>query len=225
MGGGVIEKGAGMMVWILRVAAPLGGLAILLATVPRLFEPEVFRGFHLPMVALELVENEEEVERVMDELGEQKIRSNLNADYVFIGIYTLALLRLGFWLFRRDMPRARPLGLLLGLCTLGAASFDVVENARTSAMLDDTSRTVIDGVRHAALAKWALFFAATGVLAAVFLPRKGWGLVAGGFCLAISVLGALGLVWQRSLIEYAFILVGLALAPSGEALRELSERP
>jgi hypothetical protein len=84
-------------------------------------------NFRLPIIALELVEDEEQVEEIKVKCSSRKIKGDLCFDlFAIIPIYTVLFVALGYWLFWRDVPYARLLGVAVGLCAVGAALLDIV---------------------------------------------------------------------------------------------------
>jgi hypothetical protein len=215
-----------IVIWFLRVAAPLGGLAVLGATVPKLLGSHPLPGgFRLPVIALELVENVEQVNHIKGVLSPDEIRRALNFDlYAFIPLYVALFLALSYWLIRRDIPYAYFLGIAVGSCVVGAAVFDVIENAQTFSALRELDQLAVDRIRQAALVKWSLFFVMMALLAVPFAWRGGWVFAVAGVYLAAAGVGVMGVIGNRPLIEWAFALVGLALIPTGEAIRLVAER-
>ena len=214
--------------WFLRVAAPLAGLAILGMTLPKLLGSQPLpggSGFRLRVIALELVENEDQVNKIQRVYPPNEIRAELNLDlYVIIPLYVALFIALSYWLIRRNMPYAYFLGTTLASCVVGAALFDVTENLQTFSALRELDQLIVDHIRQAAFVKWSLFFVMMGLLAVPFAWRGGWVLAVAGVNLAAASVGVLGLIWYRPLIEWAFALIGLALVPTGEAIRTIAKR-
>jgi hypothetical protein len=209
------------------VVSTLGGLAIFLGTVWRLLRSRPLRsGFRLPALALELVQDEEQVKAIEEKYPPERIRRDLRLDlFVFIPLYLALFLALGYWLLRSDaLPYAHLLGIAASLCVAGAALFDVLENLRTFSVLRQLNQSGVDRIRRAALAKWSLFFVMMALLAIPFAWQGGWLLIVAAIYLIAAGTGIIGLVWHRPLIEWAFALVGLALAPTGEAIYAIAER-
>ena len=211
---------------IFRFVAPLAGLMLLLITLPRLLGPAALpRGFHLPGLLLELVETEDEVEAVKRVTPPDTIRQALKFDnFVFIPLYTLIFLVLGYWLAGRAQPFALALGIMVCVGVVVMAGFDVLENARTYEVLKASSPQVVDAIRHAALVKWSILFALALVLSLPFLRSGGWLFLVGLLYLVTAAVGLLGVVWFRPLVQWGFMLTGLSLLVTGEAVRHVPTR-
>lgn len=217
--------------WFIRVVAPLAGLVLFRIT-PQLLAPSPpgLDGFHSPVIALELVENEQQVRDILavyeqrnPQPAAEQIRREIQLDnWVIIPVYTLLFLAFSLWLSGSDRPRARALVIALVAGAVGAAASDLAENASILAALESLSQPVVDSIRQASLVKWALLAVLIGLLAVPFLTHKGWVRIVGLLYLLAGVVGLGGVLWQRPLLEWFFALMGLALLPSGEAIRAMT---
>jgi hypothetical protein len=211
---------------VFRWAAPLTGGFLLCLTLSKLLQPTSLpRGFHLPGILLELVENENEAKAVRDASEDGRIRLGLVIDtFFFIPLYTSLFLVMGWWLAGRDVPFATWLGVVVCIGIVLAAGFDVLENVRTFELLRASSPKVLDGIRQAALVKWGTLFTLVLVLCCPFLRTGGWLLLVGLIYLITGVVGLLGVVWLRPLVEWGFMLIGLSLLVTGKAVRYIPSR-
>jgi hypothetical protein len=210
-----------MLMTIYRYAAPIAGVLLLFATLPNLLKATTLpRGFHIPGLLLELVENEDEVKAVEKVKLPDKIRRDLWIDTLgFIPFYTFLFLVIGYWLMKRDVPFAFALGVIACVGIVLVAGFDLLENARIFSVLKASSPQLVDGIRHAALGKWGLMFALVLMISYPFLRSGGWLLAVGLVYLIAAVVGLLGVFWHRPLVEWGFMLVALSMLVSGEAVR------
>ena len=158
----------------------------------------------MPALAMEFIEDESEVQEFLDSADGKRaeLRRGLAFDNVFIVAYWLLFAGLSALLARRDFSLggwklAVWLAVFAALCATGAAVSDVVENARTTTVLDAAKVTepLVRGVAAASFWKWLLIGLATLVLSTVFL----WGgdrevlLWGGGLFLLYALVGLLTL--------------------------------
>lgn len=132
------------------------------------------RGFHGATLAMEFVQNPEQVDCAVA-LGQRRLGPELRADAVTVALYWSILLCLSLIAFRSGQPVLRRLGLAGGICaTLGAVA-DLVENYGIGQLLAGArEQTAIDLVRHAAYWKWGLLAAAFLLLAVFLFRRTAW---------------------------------------------------
>jgi hypothetical protein len=122
---------------------------------------------------MEFVQSPEQVDCIASR-GARRLRPELVADRVTIGLYWSVLLCLSLLCWRSGMPGARGLGAAAALCATAGAVADLIENGGIGLLLDgDRTQEVIDRVRIAAYWKWGLLALAFTLLA-WFLLRQGW---------------------------------------------------
>ena len=213
---------------VIRIMSFLAGLSILVLTARSLFSPvpsSLPHGFQARALALELVESTEDVKTIEAVYPASEIRNELNLDlYLFIPFYLLLFLGLGAWLSYSDIPYARMLGIAVAVCVIVAALWDVIEDLRTFSVLRDLNLASVDGIRQAALIKWTMLSLMMLLMAVPFVGRGGWVLIVGILYGLTGVIGVLGVVWDHSLLEWFFALIGVALLPTGKAMATIELR-
>ncbi|HWS90804.1 MAG TPA: hypothetical protein VN282_27790 [Pyrinomonadaceae bacterium] len=180
----------------------------------------------MPALAMGFVDDAGDVQGFLDsEDGKRaELRRGLAFDNVFIVAYWLLFAGLSVLLARRDFSLggwnlAVWLAAFAALCATGAAVSDVVENARTTALLDAAEVTgpLVTGVAAASFWKWLLISLATLALSTVFM----WGgdskvlLWGGGLFLLYALIGLLTLAGILGglprLVAFGFLLNFLGL--------------
>lgn len=215
--------------WIVRIVAPLLGLGILFLTVPKLLcppPPGLPEGQCLPGVSLESARNTEEVTNIIGKVPRptDEVRKELRIDqYLSIPIYVLLFVALGVWLTSRNQPLAVVFGIAVIICIVLAAHFDYKENNRTFSVLSafDTQSlndSAVKQMQQASLLKWGLIAAALAIMSVPFFQSGRLIVVACIYALA-TISFAIGIMGYRPGLEWGFALMGLALLPTGEAIR------
>jgi hypothetical protein len=217
------------LMWFIRIYAPLAGCLLLLVTVQSFIQPvkNLPRGFRKKALALELVQDTDEVSQILKVYKPEDIRRDLKFDtFAFIPLYVLLFLSLGFWFKGRELPAASAFALAIGICIVAAGLFDVLENLRQCAILENLDQSGVDRIRQAALAKWFLLFLTTAILSIPFLWRGNWVVMLGLLYLATAIVGCIGVFFEshRTLIEWGFSLLSVALLLTGEAIRSFAPR-
>lgn len=218
-----------LLMWFIRIFAPLAGCLLLFVTVRSFIEPkkDLPRGFRKPALALELVQNTDEARQILKVYKPEDIQRDLKFDsFAFIPLYVLLFLSLGFWFKGRELPYASVFALAIGVCIVAAGLFDVLENLRQWAILKNLDQAGVDSIRQAALIKWFLLFLTTAILSIPFLWRGNWVFVVGLLYLSTAIVGCIGVFSDshRPLIEWGFSLLGGALLLTGEAIRFFAPR-
>jgi hypothetical protein len=175
------------------------------------------RSLSDPFVAIQVIENIGEVDDILSEApspDREVMRIKQYLDFGFIASYaglfcTLALLlaRSGTW--------GKMAGLVAGICGLATAAFDVRENFAILRILDlrleQTTAPMMNAIRSASAAKWALSALTLALVATYFLRDHRWvrrGI--GTLMLAGAALQVYGLVDNVWLIRQGLFL-GAAL--------------
>jgi hypothetical protein len=175
-----------------------------------------FAGIKKPMMTLELPEKPDDVKNTVGDPGDERRALMLRAltpdGMLFIPSYTFLFLGLSWLLSQRRFSWALWAAVIAGLCAIGAAAFDYMENAHIRELLKtgpaETTQQMIDAARHVSLGKWALSFIATGLLSSLFLWRRDAVVVLGFLYALTAVVGLSGLIY-RPAIGWAFGLMGL----------------
>jgi hypothetical protein len=169
-----------------------------------------------PMMRLELPEKPDDVKNTVGELHDEKRDVMLKAltpdGMLFIPSYTFLFLGLSWLLSQRRFSWAMWVAVIAGLCAIGAAAMDYMENANIRALLEtgpaETTQQMIDAARHVSLGKWALSFIATGLLSSLFLWRRDAVAMLGFLYALTALVGLSGLIY-RPAIGWAFSLMGI----------------
>jgi hypothetical protein len=220
-------------VWLIRVLAPLMGLAILAFTLPQLLTaPEraasLPAGFRLRGLALELVDTKADLEQIQAKYksDNKTIESEITMDFALgIPVYLITFVSIGLWLFRhQELPFNLALAAAIVICVTAAAGFDVLENLNILGAVHHPPTSIPDQIRHAAIMKWLLLCITLLFTATPFLWSRSWFAVVGLIYLASAVVGIVGLIGPRWLVQIMFVLMGLALIPTGEAVWRLTAK-
>jgi hypothetical protein len=155
----------------------------------------------------------------------QKIKDALPLDNrFFIPAYCLVFILVGVTLARQGGLLRAAIGLAVCVCVLAAGRFDYVENANTMPGLDNPSDAAAQAISQASLVKWWLFVTICALLA---LPLLIFGanrlvILVGALYLLAAILGAIGLTWNRPLVEWFFALIGVVIMLTGDAIGALA---
>lgn len=204
---------------LLLILLLLVGLAALVGTQ----EPQPKAG---AMLSLELPHSANDVEAIVGK--GQELRNVMRARLVhdslfFIPGYTFFFLAASWLLSQRTHWSGFIwLGLAAGLCALGVAVCDYVENRHILALLNaplDQGRdtqSMVDQTRYFSLAKWALSFLTIGLLSALFLwGRPLYVQAVGVLYLLTALVGVMGLFHNpllgKALIGVLFCIPALAI--------------
>ena len=215
---------------------PLGMLVIVLIVLmfaKKFVPPEGWKGDTRPTLALELPQDEAEVQQLLgSEQARDTARASTRWDYAFIAAYTLLFVAFA-------LAHTRGWRVLLILAAAATAAFDVWENAIILRFVDRPELAVAAEVRSAAQAKWLCFFVAVALVAPLFARSAGawWAMTIalilaglGGIAATLYGRHELGLVAVAASIALALaaVLVPAALGASGEqrtASRRTGVRP
>ena len=126
------------------------------------------RGIASPLVAMEVVQNVDEVDAILSDApspDRETMRIKQYVDFFFIAAYA------GLYISLARLIRTKT-ALFASFCGVFAAFFDIVENIGILRILDRplraASQGMIDAIRYPSLAKWALVFVASALLGKVF---------------------------------------------------------
>lgn len=138
------------------------------------------RGISDPAVAIQVVHNIEEVDDILGEApspDREVMRFKQYIDFAFIAAYAALFLILAALLLREEDWR-RAAGMAAAICAIGTAVFDVLENITILRVLDVplhlTTASMINSIRSASAAKWALAAITLSLLSILFLGSNGW---------------------------------------------------
>jgi len=180
-------------------------------------------GYKNPVLALELVKNEEDIIRIRDARGARvAITNQLRKDPGFIALYVAQFSAVGLLLLRTVSTPLKWVAGLGVICVVVAGVFDLIENRGMRQALEPTSpRTgLANSIRYPALIKWALIYVFAILTGSQFVGRHelgtisllsfGWVLLLGGIIgLAGTILNALR---PRFYITFLISLALLSLA-------------
>ncbi len=178
------------------------------------------RGIGDAGVAIQVIQNIGEVDDILSEApspDREAMRIKQYVDFGFIASYaglffTLALLLTSVG------PWGKIAGLAAGICGLAAAGFDVRENFAILRILDvrveDTTAPMMNAIRSASAAKWALSAVALALLSSYFWHDQRWSRrIIGGLMIvgaALQVYGLVDNVWlTRQGLFLGAAMVGL----------------
>lgn len=191
---------------------------LVVASVGKKEKAEAFANTKVrPMLTLELPEKPDDIKNAVGDLGDERralMLKDLTPDgLLFIPSYTFFFLGMSWLLTQRRLSWALWLGILTGVCVIGMAALDYMENARIRAMLGtglaQTTQQMVDGARYVSLGKWMLSFIVAGLLSTLFLWRKDALILLGGLYALAALVGLSGLIY-RPAIGWAFLLMGVA---------------
>jgi hypothetical protein len=225
---------ANKIAWIIRILAPLVGLAILAQTLSKLPKsppanaPALPEGFRLRGLALELVSSESDLVRIKERYLSDKadIRQEIHLDFaVAIPAYLILFVFIGCWIMLHwDSAAGMTLGAALILFAALAACFDIRENFGILAVLAPHDESAVSVIRHASLVKWFLLCVSLLITSVPLLLSKNVPLaIVGLVYVSAAVIGIAGLAGPRRLVQFMFVLMGLALSLTGEALYHLTK--
>jgi hypothetical protein len=219
-------------------------LGLLLQAVGRQFQPEgdsLLRGFKTRTLAMELIRDKTEVERILgvhNEWNRVVMRRVQLVDFAFIASYWLLFTLSGALLVESPIRYSTFLGIAASACATIAALCDVWEDVfilkLTSIDLSSTGdavQSLIDACRHAAQTKWSLLFLAMPLLSPLFLFRTDWksfssilSFLAG---ILLAATGAVGLITlpRGGAIEMATRLMSLTLLILSVVLMSSATQP
>ena len=214
------------MLWMVRTIGALSFLVLAvagwMAVVSYQFDPadlsaESTGGFKKPVMAMEFVQNVDQVGVILDQKEKKNrevMRKEIHVDFIWIACYGLLFVAVSILLAQRDHPWSVYLALVAGVCGVGAAGFDVVENLGILRVLNAPAPTqqMVNDIRDAALLKWTLCFVSMALLATAFYGlgrRVAW---IGYAFTATSIVGFIGL-WHKPWIGLMALpmLIGLLL--------------
>ncbi len=175
------------------------------------------RGITDPVIAIQAARSIPDVDYVLGESpgpDREVMRMKERIGFVFIAAYTALFLTLALLLLRSG-GIGRALAPAAAVCAVAAAAFNVASNLAVLRILDlhlyETTAAMINQIRSAALAAWALVAFALLLLSAYFLRSPRWlPRITGGLFLLTALMQLIGLRDGEFLV--------LASAPAGLAL-------
>jgi hypothetical protein len=179
-------------------------------------------GISDPSVALEVARSLDDVDFILGEApspDREVMRIKQYIDLGFIASLTGLLLTLA-WLMTRQGTWGRVAGPAAMVCALAAATFDLIEKRAILRILDvsllQTTPEMINAIRSASAATWALAGLALALLSSLFLRSPAWlGRLTGVLLLATAAMEIYGLHDNRFLMWQIYpalgALVGIAV--------------
>jgi hypothetical protein len=138
------------------------------------------RGMHQSVVAIQVIQSLADVDDILSDApspDREVMRLKQYLDFGFIAAYLGLFLTLSY-LLAASGSWARIAGIAAGICALGAATFDVLENLATLRILDvrlsATTSAMMNAIRSAAFAKWSLLAVTLALLSTYFLRQTSW---------------------------------------------------
>jgi hypothetical protein len=169
------------------------------------------RGIPDPGVALQMAWDIVEVDDILGDApspDREVMRFKQYIDFGFIPSYTALFVTLAMLLSKpRSWTRAAAVAAMV--CAVGAAAFDVLENAAILRLLDvklnATTSAMINAIRSASAAKWSLASVTLLFLSALLLRNTGWLSRTGGSLLIVCAVSILyGLYDNRFLVYQGY---------------------
>jgi len=179
---------------------------------------------HKPGLALQFARNSDEAQTIIETegryqsngvtAGKMSLRQNIKVDWFVIADYVIALGLLYLWITIQSPAGRRSFSAAAAVSVLAAGLFDVLENTRILALLNESPITAdaVNRVAFAASMKWGSFF-----LMLLFIGRKFWAMNwlpfkgLGLYLTLAALVGAVGLLGVRSVVELAFWLMAIGL--------------
>lgn len=194
----------------------LVAMIVLIASVAEKEKKKAFADIKSPMMTLELPAKPDDIKNTVGDLGDERralMLKELTPDgLIFIPSYTLFFLGMS-WLLTQRGSWAMWLGILAGVCAIGAAALDYMENANIRALLKtgpaETTQQMINFARNVSLGKWALSFVVAALLSTLFLWRKDFVIILGILYALAALVGLIGLAY-RPLLGLGFLMMGAA---------------
>jgi len=135
---------------------------------------------HNPIVAIQVIQSLADVDDILNDApspDREVMRLKQYLDFGFIAAYTGLFLTLAY-LLAGSPGWGRIAGIAAGICALGAATFDVLEDLATLRILDvklsATTSPMMNAIRSAAFAKWSLLAITLALLSTYFLRETSW---------------------------------------------------
>ena len=165
------------------------------------------RGIPDPGVALQVAGDIGEIDDILGDApspDREVMRFKQYLDFGFIAAYAGLFLVLAS-LLPGESGWARMAGATAMVCAIATATFDVLENAAILRILDVplrfTTPGMINAIRSASTAKWALAALTLTLLSALFMRRSGWlSRTAGGLFIISAALIFYGFHDNRFLV-------------------------
>jgi patatin-related protein len=186
---------------------------------------------HNPTMAMELARSPSETVQVIQaeavladsspadqEAGKAKLRQSIMMDWVLILYFTIVIGFMCWWLNRFHRETEVGLTPFAIVVVLGAAIFDIVENNSILHVLKEqtVSQASVNWIWISTTLKWLALFLLLGLIGRLFRMRVHkvvrW---TGVLLLTTAIVGVLGLVVVRMLVEVAFWMMALDLLVVG----------
>ncbi|HYL78565.1 MAG TPA: hypothetical protein VEU96_30520 [Bryobacteraceae bacterium] len=189
-------------------------------------DPDGFRkGFKTRGLAMELARGVHDVELILGKentWNREVMRQEQYVDFAFIVSYSALFLLTAALLWQSHVRYGSFLAILVGVCAIGAAAFDVREDIfilkltkQDLAHDKDRSEGLINSCRQSAICKWSLLFAAMAFLSPLFWYGhwKGLEIIFGLAGILLALTGFCGLLSLTgdSVIERATKAMGVIM--------------
>ena len=175
------------------------------------------RGLSTTIVAMEMVRSVEEVDLILGDApspDREVMRIKEYVDFAFLTAFLGFFLALGL-VMARSPGWDRAAGIAAAICAVGTAAFGISQNLAILRILDvplyQTTAGMLNAIRSASAAKWALLGITSLLLSRYFLRTPGWPRRAVGALLALSGALDLGGLYANILLDWSGIptLAGL----------------
>ncbi len=181
------------------------------------------RGMTDPTIAIQVIRNLGDVDDILSDApspDREVMRLKQLLDFGFIASYVGLFLTIAY-LLTVSGSWGTLAGIAAGICALGTATFDVMENLATLRILDvplaATTSLMMNAIRSASFAKWSLSAVTLALVSTWFLRQTSWTRrPVGGLLLigaALEVYGLANNVWleRQGLVLAAALLWLVAL--------------
>jgi hypothetical protein len=206
---------------VITTARIAGGLCGLVVVIGLLSQRDIRKG---RLGEIQLATSPQSVQAIVgDQTVQRSARRALAIDYAFLTAYWAAFVTLGALIWLRGGVWT-VLAVATWITASATAGLDVVENLRTTALLDRgrhgarPGQPELNSLRRISLAKWGASGVTVALLSGVYARHGWWSVVAIGVFLLVAILGFGGL-YRHALINVFLVGVTLLSALTAFALQ------
>lgn len=178
----------------------VGGLAFLFilysAWMGQMTAPGLPDGYRNPVLALELVKDKADIEKIMKAGGAAKfLKQSTYKDFGFILVYALSFMALSLLLSQISSGWMRYLGWAAAGCAVLAAILDLVEDrGMLRAIAGEASDSLANSIRYPSLAKWGLIFIFALLVGILLVARRDFFVIPAVFLFVAALAGLCGVL-------------------------------
>lgn len=155
-------------------------------------------GYRNPVLALELVKDKADIEKIMKaESGEAArfLKKSTYKDFGFILIYALSFIALSLLLSQISSGWMKYLGWAAAASAALAAILDLVEDrGMLRAIAGEASDSLANSIRYPSLAKWGLLFVFALLVGILLLARRDFFVIPAVFLFVSALAGLCGVL-------------------------------